>query len=68
VSRPPLETAPEAWKPYIDGKIEAHDITSKHHRMTKPGPLAQIGPILATKLQEITSNTSPSHRENPNHD
>jgi thioesterase domain-containing protein len=68
IDQPEYGFTPEAWKPYIDGKIEAHDITSKHHRMTKPGPLAQIGPILATKLQEITSNTSPSHRENPNHD
>jgi nonribosomal peptide synthetase DhbF len=54
---------PEAWRPYIDGTIENHDITSKHDLMTQPGSLAQIGPILAAKLHDITSNTSLSHRE-----
>ncbi len=44
----------EVWKPYIDGTIESHDITGRHDRMTEPGPLAQIGPVLAAKLQEIT--------------
>ena len=54
---------PEVWKPYVDGKIESHDITSRHNFMTQPGSLAQIGPILAAKLHEITSNTSPFHGE-----
>ncbi|MGH3873020.1 MAG: amino acid adenylation domain-containing protein [Pseudonocardiaceae bacterium] len=55
IERPEYGFSADAWRPYIDGKIEAHDITSAHHRMTKPGPLAQIGPILAAKFQEITS-------------
>jgi len=53
--------ASETWKPYIDGDIESHDIVSEHDRMTQPGSLAQIGPILAAKLEEIASSTSPSH-------
>jgi len=52
---------PEAWRPYIDGMIESHDIVCRHHHMTQPGSLAQIGPILATKLHDITSNTSLFH-------
>jgi thioesterase domain-containing protein len=54
---------PDAWRRYIGGAIESHDITSKHYLMTQPESLAQIGPILAAKLHDITSNTSPSHRK-----
>ena len=36
--------------------IEAHQINSKHDRLMQPGPLAQTGPILVSKLHEITSN------------
>jgi thioesterase domain-containing protein len=54
---------PELWRPYIDGTIETHDITTRHDLMTQPESLAQIGPILAVKLHDITNSTSPSHRE-----
>jgi thioesterase domain-containing protein len=45
---------PEAWQPYVDGTIETHAITSRHDRIMQSGALAQIGPILAAKLEEIT--------------
>ena len=51
---------PEAWKPYVDGTIETHAIVSRHDRMMQSGALAQIGPILAVKLQEITDRISSS--------
>jgi len=54
---------PDRWRPYIDGNIEVHDIASRHIDMTEPWSLAQIGPILAAKLQEITDHVSPSHRK-----
>ncbi|MGH3911799.1 MAG: amino acid adenylation domain-containing protein [Pseudonocardiaceae bacterium] len=50
---------PQMWKPYIDGEIENHDVTTSHNRMTQPGSLAQIGPILAAKLHDIASNAAP---------
>ncbi len=50
---------PELWRRYIDGEIESHDITCRHQLMMQPGSLAQIGPILAAKLHDITSTTSP---------
>jgi amino acid adenylation domain-containing protein len=53
---------PEAWKPYVDGTIETHAIVSRHDRMMQSGALAQIGPILAVKLEGITDNALPSHR------
>ncbi len=61
IDRPEDGLTPEAWRPYADGEIEVFDITGQHDRMmTEGGSLAQIGPILAAKLQHTTS---PSHRE-----
>ncbi len=54
---------PQVWQPYIDGAIDSYDITGKHSHMTEPGALAQIGPILAARLRDITGDTSPSHPE-----
>ncbi|MDS0527391.1 amino acid adenylation domain-containing protein [Clostridium sp. SHJSY1] len=46
---------PEAWKPYIHGKVEQYDIHCRHKDMCQPGPLAEIGRILAKKLHEAKS-------------
>jgi amino acid adenylation domain-containing protein/non-ribosomal peptide synthase protein (TIGR01720 family) len=54
LDRPEDTPTPDAWRPYVDGTIEIYDIASRHDRMTQSGPLAQIGPILAAKLHEIT--------------
>jgi thioesterase domain-containing protein/aryl carrier-like protein len=55
---------PQVWKPYTDGTIETHDITATHDLMTQHKSLMQIGPILAAKLHDITSDKSSSHGEN----
>lgn len=44
----PIE--PDTWKPYITGKIERYDLDCRHKDMCQPGPLAEIGAILAEKL------------------
>ncbi|WTT40896.1 alpha/beta fold hydrolase [Kitasatospora sp. NBC_00085] len=41
------------WRPYIAGRIESHDVTTRHDRMTQPGSLGQIGPVLAAKITEL---------------
>jgi nonribosomal peptide synthetase DhbF len=48
--------APETWKPYVDGRIEQHDINCRHKDMCQPGPLAEIGRILADKLNLLHRN------------
>lgn len=45
----PIE--PEMWAPFIDGEIERYDIACRHKDLCQPGPLAEIGSILSTKLQ-----------------
>ncbi|WP_168714696.1 non-ribosomal peptide synthetase [Streptomyces sp. A0592] len=42
----------DAWRPYVDGRIEQHRITSTHGAMTQPEPVARIAAVLAEKLGE----------------
>lgn len=44
---------PESWTPFIDGQIEQYDIECRHKDMCQPGPLAEIGQVLASKLCEL---------------
>ncbi|WP_189267314.1 non-ribosomal peptide synthase/polyketide synthase [Streptomyces fuscichromogenes] len=57
------DAGPATWRPYIAGRIESHEITTRHNRMTEAGSLAQIGPILAARLDAATDDTTLSHQE-----
>ncbi|MFH9810491.1 amino acid adenylation domain-containing protein [Streptomyces olivaceus] len=52
------DAGPATWRPYIGGRIESHEITTRHNRMTEAGSLAQIGPVLAARLAEATGDTT----------
>ncbi|WP_416971231.1 non-ribosomal peptide synthase/polyketide synthase [Streptomyces sp. 4F14] len=45
------------WQPYVDGPITSYDITARHDRMTRPGALAQLGPVLAARIAELANST-----------
>ncbi|MGF9980012.1 non-ribosomal peptide synthetase DhbF [Bacillus subtilis] len=47
----PIE--PDSWKSYINGQIEQIDIDCRHKDLCQPEPLAQIGKVLAVKLEEL---------------
>lgn len=57
IDRTEDNAGPGIWRPYIVGRIESHEIATRHNRMTQAGSLAQIGPILAAKLAEATGDT-----------
>ncbi|MFF1789686.1 non-ribosomal peptide synthase/polyketide synthase [Kitasatospora sp. NPDC058243] len=57
IDRAEDNAGPEIWRPYVAGRIESHEITTRHDRMTQAGSLAQIGPILAARLAEATGDT-----------
>ncbi|KAF9366136.1 hypothetical protein BGX34_005899 [Mortierella sp. NVP85] len=42
-----------SWEPYVLGKIDLHDVHCNHDDMDKPVALAEIGGILARRLDEI---------------
>jgi thioesterase domain-containing protein len=54
-----------SWRPYIEGRIDNHDIPCAHGEMTRPGPLDRIGPVLAEHLRTIES--AASHKSHTSH-
>ncbi|MDX3452287.1 amino acid adenylation domain-containing protein [Streptomyces sp. ME02-8801-2C] len=40
-----------AWQPYVEGRVENHDIPCTHGEMTRPTSLDRIGPVLASHLR-----------------
>ncbi|MFB7613702.1 non-ribosomal peptide synthase/polyketide synthase, partial [Kitasatospora sp. NPDC056181] len=62
IDRTEDSAGPGIWQRYIAGRIESHDITTRHDRMTQPGSLAQIGPVLAARLAGAAGDTTP-HQE-----
>ena len=41
----------EKWRSYVQGRVEVVDVECTHHEMIKPEPLAQIGRIVAKRLE-----------------
>ncbi|MFF0205651.1 amino acid adenylation domain-containing protein [Streptomyces sp. NPDC005017] len=44
---------PSAWKPYLGGAIDEHQLDCTHPEMTRPGPIDEIAAVLATRLQDL---------------
>jgi thioesterase domain-containing protein/acyl carrier protein len=40
-----------SWRPYVEGRVDNHDIPCAHGEMTRPGPLDRIGPLLDRQLR-----------------
>ncbi|MET9617094.1 non-ribosomal peptide synthase/polyketide synthase [Kitasatospora indigofera] len=57
IDRAEDNAGPGIWRPYVAGRIESHEITTRHDRMTQAGSLAQIGPILAARITQVTDDT-----------
>ncbi len=45
-----------AWQPYVQGRIETHDVECLHETMMSAQALARIGPIVAAALQRGGKN------------
>ena len=45
--------SPTGWKPHVMGVIDVFDIDCEHPHMDQPAPLAEIGRVLAQRLNEI---------------
>ncbi|MDI5967959.1 amino acid adenylation domain-containing protein [Streptomyces sp. SL13] len=51
-----ISPKPDTWRPYVGGRIETREVDRKHTDLMKPGPLAEIGRILAEKLRELDAD------------
>ncbi|MDG4863098.1 thioesterase domain-containing protein, partial [Streptomyces sp. T-3] len=43
----------EAWRPYVGGTLDNHDIDCLHPQLTQPRPLDEIAAVLTTRLKEL---------------
>ncbi|GAA2785387.1 beta-ketoacyl synthase N-terminal-like domain-containing protein [Kitasatospora sp. CM 4170] len=41
----------EAWRPYVTGTLHDRPVACSHYGMTEPGPMAEIGAVLAAALK-----------------
>ncbi|MGW7206665.1 amino acid adenylation domain-containing protein [Streptomyces sp. NPDC054837] len=41
-----------SWQPYVEGRVDNHDIPCTHGEMTRPTALARIGPVLDRRLRK----------------
>ncbi|MGP3998631.1 hypothetical protein [Streptomyces sp. 8N706] len=41
---------PEAWKEFLDGELEVHEVDCEHPRMLEPQSAAEIGRIIAPRI------------------
>ncbi|MGI5378895.1 amino acid adenylation domain-containing protein [Streptomyces sp. CA-251387] len=48
----PVTDAAAAWRPFVGGRIESHEIAVNHYDMLQPTPLAQIVRIVTEKLRK----------------
>jgi amino acid adenylation domain-containing protein len=46
----PGSPGPDAWRPYLTGRLDVHDVGCRHGELAGPGPLAAVGAVLATQL------------------
>jgi len=51
----PAAQAPDAWRPYLDGRIESHQIDCDHQGMVTAGPLGLIGDAITAKILDTES-------------
>ncbi|MFD7202820.1 amino acid adenylation domain-containing protein [Streptomyces sp. NPDC059893] len=46
---------PDVWEQYVSGRVAWHSVKTTHTAMNQPESLAQMGPVLAEALAEITA-------------
>ncbi|MCP2163946.1 type I polyketide synthase [Goodfellowiella coeruleoviolacea] len=54
-SHPADEPTAEAWRPYVAGQIDNHDVDCDHYSLTLPEPMAVIGAVLDAALRRCSS-------------
>ncbi|QIY56837.1 amino acid adenylation domain-containing protein [Streptomyces sp. RPA4-5] len=51
-------TSPQAWKEFLDGELEIHEVDCEHARMLEPGPAADICAVLAPRISGPRDTTA----------
>lgn len=54
-----LDHSPSAWRPFIDGEIEVHELACHHEAVLESGPAARISDMLRHKLTVVSDELVP---------
>lgn len=54
-----LDHSPSAWRPFIDGEIEVHELACDHEAVLEPGPAARISDVLQHELTFLSDELVP---------
>jgi nonribosomal peptide synthetase DhbF len=46
----PAAEAPTLWRPYVDGRIDGHEISGAHQELMQAEHLAEIARVITEKL------------------
>ncbi|MES5816920.1 amino acid adenylation domain-containing protein [Streptomyces sp. RG80] len=52
---------PEAWRPYLKGTVDVHEVPCRHETMLDPAAVAEFGPLLAERIPQATAADSQSN-------
>jgi thioesterase domain-containing protein len=52
---PPLAEKVEAWRSFVDGRIETVELDSDHSHLLLPEPVARFGPALSEQLARVAA-------------
>jgi thioesterase domain-containing protein len=50
VTRPEIRQTVDTWLPYVDGRIDNHEIECRHELMMRPAHVAEVGQVLGVHL------------------
>jgi enterobactin synthetase component F len=56
-----LDRSPYAWRPFVGGQIEVHELACHHEAVLDPEPAAKIGRRLQKRLFSSEVNAMPMH-------
>jgi thioesterase domain-containing protein len=48
-------TGASNWGPLVEGQIEDYPVDIQHHLLMEPGPVAEMGAVLAAKLDKLNT-------------
>jgi enterobactin synthetase component F len=54
-----LHDRPEAWRPYVDGRLEVHDVACHHQTMLDATAAVQIGRLVMQRVHALQSRVLP---------
>ncbi len=57
--RPPGAPTADIWRAYVTGRVDEYSVSCTHDEMFRPGPVAEVGRVVAERMKETRERSSP---------